>query len=249
MLLNAYCICHIAYYMNILWLYPQQLNLYGDRGNMECLIKRLQWRNIKVSAEDFNIGDSVKKIANANLLFAGGGPDSLQREVAKDTTRLTQPLNEALEKGTVGLFICGFYQLLGNYYRPAEGADIMGLGILDLYTEHFGNRKKRCVGNIVTNPVSPIPSIPLSGFENHEGRTFLNTGAKPLAKVKKGFGNNGVDKTEGAVLNNFIGTYLHGPLLPKNPHLADYLLEKAVGKKLEPLNDELEWQAHDTLLE
>jgi len=153
-----------------------------------------------------------------------------------------------LEKGKVGLFICGFYQLLGKYYRPAEGADIPGLGIFNCYTKHFGARKKRCVGNIATIPLIPLtplnPLNPLTGFENHEGRTYLGPTAKPLARVLHGFGNNGQDKTEGTVKGNFVGTYLHGPVLPKNPHLADWLLEKVLGEKLQPLDDTLEWEAH-----
>lgn len=233
----------------MVWLYPKHLNLYGDRGNIECLKRRLEWRGLQYKLVEFNVGDSLKKLTGADLFFAGGGPDSLQREVSADAFRLKPALIKAQEQGRAGLFICGFYQLLGRFYRPAEGADIPGLGIFDCYTEHFGARRKRCVGNIVTTPLIPLnPLTPLVGFENHEGRTYLCPTAKPLAKVQRGFGNNGQDKTEGIIKGNFVGTYLHGPLLPKNPHLADWLLAKALGEKLPFLDDKLEWQTHTNAL-
>lgn len=237
--------------ISLVWLYPNQLNLYGDRGNIECLQQRLNWRGIKNEVIKFSPGEPLEKISGGDLFFAGGGPDSSQRVVSQDALRIKGLLAEKMEKGISGLFICGFYQLLGKYYRPAEGKDIPGLGIFDLYTQHFGSRKKRCVGNIVVSSATPLTSTntTLIGFENHEGRTFLGESASPFAKVIKGFGNNGEDRTEGVVLNNFIGTYLHGPLLPKNPHLSDWLLEKAVGKKLSHLDDHLEKEAHKFALD
>jgi CobQ-like glutamine amidotransferase family enzyme len=237
--------------LKLVWLYPTQLNLYGDRGNVECLMRRLEWRGIKHRLVEFHPGDSLKSIKDGDLFFAGGGPDSLQRIVSLDAFRIKSALKGAMEAGKPGLFICGFYQLLGKFYRPATGPDIKGLGLFDCYTQHFGNRKKRCVGNIQTRRVgSPKTQrvVSLVGFENHEGRTYLGNSAKPFAKVKYGFGNNSEDKTEGLVRRNFVGTYLHGPILPKNPHLADWLLEKAVGKRLKPLDDELEWKAHKRAL-
>jgi len=216
---------------------------------VECLERRLLWRGIKHKLIEFESGDSIKKLEKADLFFAGGGPDLLQREVAQDALRIKPLLEEALKAGKAGLFICGFYQLLGKFYRPAEGEDIPGLGIFDCYTQHFGARKKRCVGNIVTKPLLPLRLSPLLvGFENHEGRTYLGKKARPLARVKRGFGNNGQDKTEGIIRGNFVGTYLHGPVLPKNPHLADWLLEKAGAKKLSLLDDQLEWQTHKKAL-
>jgi CobQ-like glutamine amidotransferase family enzyme len=151
----------------------------------------------------------------------------------------------------VGLFICGSYQLLGHYYKSADGTELKGLGVFDMYTQHFGNTKARCIGNVVCeiapelrhdevfNAVNKIGST-LVGFENHGGRTYLGKGLLPLAKIIKGFGNNGEDSAEGVLFKNSVGTYLHGPILSKNPHLADYLICKALKLDfLETLDDNL----------
>lgn len=241
------------------WLYPDLLNLYGDRGNIECLIRRCQWRGIEVSVEKISletlVGAGLAK--DVDILFAGGGPDLSQKLVAEDLVlRKGSAVKEFIESGGVGLFVCGSYQLLGHYYRPWAGEDLKGLGVFDLYTKHFGLTKKRCVGNVVVEADwLPGEVKTLVGFENHGGRTYLGEDVLPLGKVKKGFGNNGEDKTEGAIYKNAFGTYLHGPILPKNPHFADYLIKLAVGKKygkvaeFEDLDDTLEWQAHRRALQ
>jgi len=240
-------------------LYPDLLNLYGDRGNIECLIKRCQWRNIEVKILPTSIQDQLtdKLINQSTIIFMGGGEDMNQKSLYEDFVNNKGPwLKEYIENNGVGLFICGGYQLLGKYYRPYQGEDIKGLDILDLYTQHFGRDKKRCVGNVACEitGIDYLAGKTLVGFENHGGRTFLGKNTKPLSLITTGDGNNGDDKTEGAVYKNTIGTYLHGPILPKNPHLADYLIKKALEKKygeeieILPLNDVLEWETHKNVL-
>jgi hypothetical protein len=163
-------------------------------------------------------------------------------------------LRGALQDGLPMLVVCGGYQLFGHYYQPAEGPRLPGLGLFDLHTVHPGPHVPRCIGNVVVEWDAPAgPRKTLVGFENHGGRTFLGPGAKPLGRVVSGHGNNSQDKTEGAVVNRAYGTYLHGSLLPKNPHLADHLLQLALerrhpGATLAPLDDALEWRAHDAAL-
>ena len=157
-----------------------------------------------------------------------------------------------IKSGGVGLFVCGGYQLLGKYYRPYKGKDIKGLDIFDLHTRHFGLDKKRLVGNVTIDieGIEFLKGKKLVGFENHGGRTYLEQNINMLGKIKTGSGNNNEDSTEGAVMHNCIGTYLHGPLLSKNPHLADYLIMTALERRykkevdLEPLDDDLEWETH-----
>lgn len=222
-------------------LYPDLMNLYGDRGNIICLVRRCQWRGIDVE---------VKKIS-PDILFMGGGQDRQQKIVAEDFKKgRGEDIKEFIENGGVGLFICGGYQLMGKFYRPAEGPDLKGLGIFDVETYHFGKEKPRCIGDVVVEWEGKT----LVGFENHGGRTYLGGNVKPLGKVIYGHGNNSEDRTEGAIYKNAFGTYLHGALLPKNPHFADYLIEIALKNKygpdveLPPLDDTLEWQAHHAML-
>lgn len=247
--------------LTIGFLYPNLLNLYGDYGNVECLVRRCQWREIEVLVREFSLGEDLPW-QEVDLLLAGGGPDLAQKLVAEDlVTKKSAGLKNYLEAEKVGLFICGSYQLLGHYYRPWQGSDLPGVGILDLYTQHFGLTRKRCVGNVVVrlNPqlLTEIKSLysascleTLVGFENHGGRTYLGKDILPLGDITRGFGNNGEDGLEGVQFRNFLGTYLHGPLLPKNPHLADWLIGKALSLKysqsvsLLPLNDDLAWAAH-----
>jgi len=222
-------------------LYPDSMNLYGDRGNVICLVRRCQWRGIEVE---------VKEVS-PDILFMGGGQDRQQKMVAKDFEKGGgEEIKEFIEKGGVGLFICGAYQLMGKFYRPAEGPDLKGLGIFDIETYHFGKEKPRCVGNVAVEWEGKT----VVGFENHGGRTYLGDEVRPLGTVLHGHGNNSEDGTEGAVYKNAFGTYLHGALLPKNPHFADYLIELALKNKygsdikLAPLDDTLEWQAHKAVL-
>lgn len=234
------------------WLYPELMSTYGDRGNIIVLTKRCKWRGIDTQVVDLNEGFSVKLLNDIDILFMGGAQDTQQRIVSRDfTLGKTGSLKNKIENGTPGLYICGAYQFLGKYYRGADGAKIKGLGIFDLYTEHPGKKKERLIGNaIVKNSNNNI----IVGFENHGGRTYIGKRLKPFAEVIKGFGNNGEDKTEGAIYKNSIGTYLHGPILPKNPEIADWLIEKALERKykrrikLGKLNDSLSQKAKESVL-
>ena len=243
----------MKYTLTIGWLYPELMSTYGDRGNILVLQKRCEWRNVNINIKEITIGSDLKEMDNCDFFFMGGGEDKKQEICAKDLipTGKGKILMEMLENNIPGLFICGAYQFLGKYYQPAVGDKIPGLGFLDLYTIHPGIEKPRCIGNIVTQ----FSTFNLVGFENHGGRTYLGKNLKPLATVIKGFGNNDEDKTEGAVYKNTFGTYLHGPLLPKNPVFADLLIKLALQNKyhnevkLEVLDDALENTAHDAVIE
>ena len=263
----------MSYKLIVGWLYPTLMSTYGDRGNIIVLEKRCQWRGIDVEIKKLDIGFTTNELKKCDLLFMGGAQDRQQKIVAKD---LNPPaggkkelLSKMIEQGTPGLYICGAYQFLGKYYKEADGTIIDGLGIFDLYTESPGENAKRLIGNIVIEVFGGLfddlvgqahetyevsaHNVQLVGFENHGGRTYLGKGVKPLGSVKVGFGNNGTDKTEGAVYKNSIGSYLHGPILPKNPHLADWLITAALVKKykkkieLRGLDDSLEWKARTAI--
>ena len=234
--------------VRIAHLYPRHMNLYGDRGNVLCLQNRCRWRGIDVTVTDVEVGDPLDPDA-FDLIFVGGGPDREQQRVAGDLLgRKAAPLRTAVERGVVLLAVCGGYQLLGRYYRPGEGADLPGLGLLDLTTEHPGHQTARCIGNLTAT----WGDTTLVGFENHGGRTHLGPGCRPLAHVTKGFGNNGQDGTEGAMQGSVYGTYLHGSFLPKNPVFTDHLLAQALQHAgaahgpLAPLDDTLELRANAT---
>jgi CobQ-like glutamine amidotransferase family enzyme len=226
-------------------LYPKQMNLYGDRGNILCLRYRCEGRGIELTVEELEVGEPLDP-TGCDLIFIGGAQDREQRRVAADLlVAKGEALRQAVGAGVVVLAVCGGYQLLGRYYRPAAGEDLPGLGIFDAWTEHPGPEAKRFIGNVVVR----WQGATLVGFENHGGRTFLGPAARPLARVIAGYGNNGRDGTEGAVQANAFGTYLHGSLLPKNPRFADHLITLALVRKygqsdLPPLDDVLEQQAH-----
>lgn len=230
------------------WLYPRLMSTYGDRGNIISLSKRCEWREIDAKVIELNVGFDKKQLEECDLLFMGGAQDREQKVVSEDLLIKKEILLKKIEKGVPGLFICGAYQFLGKYYKEADGTIINGLGIFDLYTES-SNKEERLIGNIAvkTNEGTII------GFENHGGRTFLGEDAKPLGKVISGFGNNGKDGTEGLIYKNSIGTYLHGPILPKNPSIADFLIEKALEIKykeksvLKKLDDSLENKAKSVI--
>ena len=204
-------------------LYPDQLNLYGDRGNILTLQRRCQLRGIELRVVELGIGDALAP-DEYDMLFIGGGQDKEQAPVAQDLLEIKNiGLWAAIEDDMPVLAVCGGYQLLAHYYRPAEGPDMRGLGVFDAWTIHKGAKEPRCTGDIAIN----WNGHTLVGFENHGGRTYLGT-AKPLGRVLKGHGNNSEDHTEGAVYRNSFGTYIHGSLLPKNPHFADHLIELAL---------------------
>lgn len=217
---------------------PEKLNLYGDRGNIRTLFMRCFWRGIELDVQEVrNIKEA--DLAQADILFIGGGSDREQALVTEDLFSIKSEFKHAIEDGVTALTICGGYQFLGDYYQTPEGEKLKGLGLLDFYTE---SKPGRLIGNILID--SSVGRV--AGFENHGGRTYHNYEA--LGKVVKGHGNNGEDGKEGLVYKNLIGTYLHGPLLPKNPELADRVIASALERKygkaeLDPLKDELEQQA------
>lgn len=245
--------------LTIGWLYPELMSTYGDRGNIICLTRRCFWR--KIAAEILRIDEktTAAQISSCDLLFGGGAQDRQQTIVVASLLNKKSTLKKMFENNLPGLFVCGSPQLLGHYYETAQGKQLPGLGIFDMVTK-TGFGLPRLIGNLVADVGEKYKTAEtkyrrtIVGFENHSGRTFLGTGVKPLAKVIKGFGNNGQDKTEGAVFHNCLATYSHGPFLPKNPHIADWLLKTALevkyGKKVElrPLDDILEWQAHQHML-
>ncbi len=212
--------------LTIGWLYPELMNIYGDRGNVIVLQKRCEERGIQTELLELNLGFAKAELEKCDILLMGGAQDKQQEAVAKDLFKKAKELKKRIENGIPGLYICGAYQMLGNYYKEANGNIIKGLGIFDLYTESPGGNSKRLIGNIVTD--CQMLDYRLVGFENHGGRTYLGNNSKSFGKIVKGYGNNGTDETEGVIYNNCIGTYMHGPLLPKNPLLADYLIRKAL---------------------
>jgi len=222
-------------------LYPKLMNIYGDYGNIQALKYRCQQRNIKLNI--LNIYSNTPLIQGSfDLLFAGGGQDQQQLIIAKDLLTHQQVIHQAADQGIPMLTICGSYQLFGKYFQPFKGPKLPGINIFNAYTIASKQRK---IGNIIVKRNSQL----LVGFENHSGNTFLHKNTQPLGKVQIGYGNNGQDKTEGAVYNHVFGCYLHGSLLPKNPHFADHLIKLALKPKygnikLAPLNDSLELTTH-----
>jgi CobQ-like glutamine amidotransferase family enzyme len=225
-------------------LYPGLMNVYGDRGNIICLERRCRLRGIALEVVPVGLEEPVD-VSGIDLLFIGGAQDREQRLVAEDLRSKAGALLEAVEAGVPMLAVCGGYQLAGRFYRGADGEELAGAGLLDLYTVHPGPQAKRLIGNVVVQ----WQGGELVGFENHGGRTFLGPGCEPLGRVVLGFGNDGASGYEGARYRNLFGTYLHGPLLPKNPAFADHLLSLALARKygdgdLEPVDDGLELRAH-----
>lgn len=232
-------------------LYADEMNLYGDRGNVLTLARRAEWRGHEVIIEEV-AQDFASDFARFSLLFMGGGEDAHQARIADDFRRRAEDLVPRLEAGLPMLAICGAYQLLGQSYTTADGRPLQGVGFLDVHTEAGGTRK---IGDVVAELAPGLNLDPptLVGFENHGGETYLGASAAPLARVKRGAGNNGRDGTEGAIRAHVVGTYLHGSLLPKNPHLADRMLAWALSYQgdaadLAPLPDEWEREAHQVIL-
>lgn len=233
--------------LTIGWLYPELMNIYGDRGNIITLVKRAKWRGIKAEVKELNPGFNSDELKKCDLLIMGGAQDKQQSIVNADLRRHHKILSEMIDSGIPGLYVCGGFQFLGNYYKEADGTIIDGLGIFDLYTENPGPNSPRLIGNIVIKPETQGLSKEIIGFENHGGRTFLGENIEIFGKVVKGHGNND-DGTEGARYKNSFGTYLHGPILPKNSEFADYLLKLALKTEdLKPLDDELETQASSAI--
>ena len=235
--------------LKICHMYPDVLNLYGDRGNVMCLQRRLAWRGIESTVERLPIGTD-KSLSGFDLVFIGGGQDFEQQVLLEDLHRgKDREIRAAIEDGVAFLTICGGYQMLGHYYETYDGQRCDFIGAVDLVT--IGS-KTRMIGNYKFQCGPESGGSLVVGFENHSGKTRLGSGVKPLGTVLAGFGNNGEDKTEGVRYRNVFGTYSHGPLLPKNPALCDFILctalERKYGKaELSPLDDAAELAAHDEM--
>lgn len=227
-------------------LYPDHLNIYADRGNIAVLRRRLEWRGFALEVVEVGLGDEMP--GDCNLYYLGGGQDRDQRKVARDLVGKADPLRRAADDGAAVLAVCGGYQLMGHSYVAADGEVMAGIGLLDLETTAGTDR---LIGDVVLSVDLDGETATVVGYENHAGRTRLGSQCAPLGRVAKGHGNNGEDGLEGAVSGRRVGTYLHGPLLPKNPWLADTLLRWALDHagasvELEPLDDSLEQAAHAT---
>lgn len=209
--------------ITVVQLYPRDMNIYGDWGNVLTILRRLEWHGYTPELIEYNEGDTFPD--QVDIIIGGGGQDSGQTVVQDDLLKIGDRLKQLAEDGTPMLVICGLYQLFGTFFKTQDGTTIKGIGLLDLET-HAG--PERLIGNITTKNEEFGEII---GYENHSGQTFLGTGLAPLGTVMKGAGNNGQDATEGARYKNVIGTYLHGSLLPKNPAIADFLIEQAVTRK------------------
>ncbi len=209
--------------LHILQLYPRDMNIYGDWGNVLTVMRRAQWHGYEAVLHEYNPGDAFPN--EVDLIIGGGGQDAGQDIIQHDLLKIGPKLHELTNADTPMLVICGLYQLFGKFFRTKDGHEIKGIGIFNLET-HGG--PERMIGNILTRSPEFGDII---GYENHSGQSFLGDGVQPLGKVIKGAGNNGQDESEGARYRFVIGSYLHGSLLPKNPALADWLIEKAAIKK------------------
>ena len=226
--------------LTLVHLYPREMNIYGDTGNVVVLERRLRWRHLPVRVVPVSVGDPLP--TDADILLGGGGQDAAQGDIGADFAARGPELRAMADDGVVMLTICGTYQMLGHEFITQEGRSIKGVGVLDVVTR---GKADRLIGN---NYVDTPEAGRLVGYENHSGMTELGPGVMPLGRTQAGRGNNGVDRTEGAVRDNVIGTYLHGPVLAKSPRFADNLLRRALRRRgltddLEPLDDSLADQA------
>jgi CobQ-like glutamine amidotransferase family enzyme len=226
--------------LTLVHLYPREMNIYGDTGNVVVLRRRLEWRGLPVEVVPVSVGDPLP--AQADILLGGGGQDAAQGEIGADFAARGAQLRAMAGDGVVMLAICGTYQMLGHEFRTQDGRSIQGVGVLDVVTV---GQPERLIGN---NWVDTDDAGRLVGYENHSGLTSLGSGVRPLGTTQQGRGNNGRDRTEGAVRDNVFGTYLHGPVLAKSPRFADELLRRAYVRRgqdseLPPLDDSLAEQA------
>ena len=236
-------------HLTLVHLYPELMNVYGDRGNIIALRQRCAWRGIRLDVQPVSIGDRLSG-GECDLIFFGGGQDREQAVVSPDfVVQKGGAIREAVEDGAVLLSVCGGYQLLGHTYTTYDGRELAGVGVFDVRSTPG---ERRAIGNVVIETDVDGTRRTLVGFENHSGRTFLGAACRPLGRVLAGSGNNGEDGTEGAVYRNAFGCYLHGSLLPKNPAFADHLIGLALQRKygsdtaLTPLDDAIERQAHES---
>lgn len=234
------------------WLYPEYMNLYGDRGNIIVLEQRSRWHGLEPEVTKVGLGQTAD-FRQFDLVMFGGGQDREQGLIAEDFLKVKGgSLGEAIHDGLPVLAVCGGYQMLGKHFRTHKGEMLRFTGILDLWTEGSSDRM---IGNVIVESEIFGTTRTLVGFENHSGKTYLGPGLKPLGRVVRGNGNNGKDRMEGVLFRNCVGTYLHGSILPKNPHLADWLIQRAVERRygdqisLATLNDELEERAHRAIIQ
>ena len=236
--------------LRICHLYPDLLNLYGDRGNILCLRQRLQWRGIEAEITEVPAGTSAD-FSDCDLIFIGGGQDFEQEVLLSDLRgQKERELKAAIEDGKTVLAICGGYQMLGSYYETWDGVRCDFIHAIDFYTV---GSKERMIGNFAFQCGEESGGSTVVGFENHSGKTFLGSGVQPLGTILSGGGNNGQDGGEGVRYRNVFGTYSHGPILPKNPEFCDFLLRTAMqsidpSAELAPLDDAVELAAHDAML-
>lgn len=209
--------------ITVVQLYPKDMNIYGDYGNLLVITRRLEWYGYEAEVIHYNVGDVFPD--TVDIIIGGGGQDSGQSVIHEDLIKIGPKLKALAEKDVPMLLVCGLYQLFGNFFKTIDGKNLVGIGVLDVET--IGTHE-RLIGNIVTHNDEFGDII---GYENHSGQTFLGTNAQPFATTIKGAGNNAKDGHEGARYRNVIGTYLHGSILPKNPKLADFLIHTAVTKK------------------
>ncbi len=217
--------------ITILQLYPKDMNIYGDNGNLLVLVRRLEWYGYEPEVVSYNVGETLPK--NPDIIIGGGGQDSGQEKIHADLLKIGPQLKTWADQGIPMLLVCGLYQLFGHFFKTLNGTMLEGIGVLDVKT--YGTNE-RLIGNIVTS--SDVFGA-IVGYENHSGQTFLGDTAKPLATVIKGAGNNAKDGNEGARYRNVLGTYLHGSILPKNPAIADFLIRTAVEKKYHEFSNDL----------
>ena len=234
--------------LRICHLYPDLLNLYGDRGNILCMRRRLEWRGIGAEVTEVTVGEQAD-FTQFDLFFIGGGQDFEQEVLLSDLKAgKGGEIKAAIADGKTFLTICGGYQMLGSYYRTWDGKQCDFIGAIDYYTV---GSKERMIGNYMYRTTPESSGSIVVGFENHSGKTYLGEDVAPLGMMIKGYGNNGEDQTEGARYNNVFATYSHGSLLPKNPVLCDFILQTALDRRygktepLVPLNDTLELNAHN----
>ncbi|MGI8914964.1 MAG: type 1 glutamine amidotransferase [Chloroflexota bacterium] len=239
--------------LRIAHLYADLMNIYGDGGNTIVLQRRAEWRGIDVALRTIGLEERLDA-SQFDLIFVGGGQDRQQALMAADLRETkADALRLALADDRVILAVCGGYQLMGRFYRGADGRELAGLGLFDLETIHPGTAVARCTGDVLIRCDWDEHRRTLVGFENHGGRTYLGPGCPPLGTVVAGCGNNGNDGSEGGRVRNAFGTYLHGSLLPKNPWFADHLIATALQRRygaettLIPLDNSLETAAHEVI--
>lgn len=239
--------------VKILHMYADMLDLYGDSGNMEVIGYRCRMRGIDCQVDTYSIDSEMPDFASYDLIYIGGGADLEQQHISADLLKCREGIKKAYESGTFLFLICGGYQLMGKYYRDADGNDIPGLGLFDYFTVAPDSRKLRCIGNIVIRTTFTGETVDIVGFENHGGQT---QGVKtPLGEVLCGNGNCSKSKYEGYYEKNVIATYSHGPCLSKNPEIADYMISYCVNRgsdektELKKLDDTLEKQCRQVMLD